>query len=47
MRANTANEHMVAVKHQMLRRDGCGQQFVAVAHVFSGIFGGDMFEDHF
>ena len=43
---HAANQHMVAVEHQVLRGDGGRQQLVTVAYVFSGIFGRDVFEDH-
>ena len=47
MGTHAANQHVITVKHQMLWRNGRGQQFVTVANVFGGIFGGDMFEHHF
>ena len=47
MRANTANQHVVAVKHQVLWRNGRSQKFVTIAYVFGSIFGGDMLEHHF
>ena len=43
----TANQHVVTVKHQMLWRDGGGDKLVTVADILSGIFGGDVLEDHF
>lgn len=47
VRANAAHQHMVAVEHQMLRGDGSSQQFITVTHVLGGVFGGDMFKNHF
>ncbi len=47
VRANAAHQHMVAVEHQMLRGDGSSQQFVTVTHAPGGVFGGDMFKNHF
>ncbi len=38
---------MVAVKHQVLWRDGGGNQFIAIADILCGIFGGDVFKHHF
>ena len=36
---------MVTVEHQVLRGNGGGNQFVAVAHVLGRIFGSDVLED--
>ncbi|MNV22211.1 hypothetical protein D3C71_1131720 [compost metagenome] len=47
VRAHAADQHVIAVEHQMLWGNGCGQQFVTVAHVLCRIFGRDVFKDHF
>lgn len=45
--ANAADQHVVAVEHQVLRGDGGAEETVACLHVLRRFFGGDVFEDDF
>ena len=47
MRADTADQHVVAVVQQVLRGDGGAEETVACLHVLRRFFGGDVFEDDF
>ncbi|VDZ83744.1 Uncharacterised protein [Kluyvera intermedia] len=44
VRAYAANQHMIAVKHQVLWCNRGGNKVIAIAHVFRRVFGGDMFK---
>ena len=46
VRAHPAHQHVVTVKHQVLWRNGGGDEIVAVTHVLCRVFGGDMLKDH-
>ncbi|MDU8422051.1 hypothetical protein RYA60_27780 [Pseudomonas syringae] len=47
VRAHAANQHVIAVEHQMLRRNGCAQILIAGKNILRGFFGGDVLEDNF
>ena len=47
MWTHATNQHMVAVKHQMLRSDGGSQPFISVTDIVGSIFGGDVLKNDF
>ena len=47
MRANPANQHVVAVVQQMMGGDGCAHIGVSLTDELDGLAGGDVFEHHF
>ena len=47
VRTHATNQHMVAVKHQMLRSDGGSQPFISVTDIVGSIFGGDVLKNDF
>ena len=47
MWTHATNQHMVAVKHQMLRSDGGSQPFISVTDIVGSVFGGDMLKNDF
>lgn len=43
--ANASDQHVVAVEHQVLWRDGGAEETIACLHILRRFFGGDVLED--
>ena len=44
--AQTALKHGVAVDVQVVGRDGCRHQWIAISHKLGGLLGGDVLQHH-